>query len=324
MSQAPAGPAPQPVVAFSTIGLPREQRIEMWEHHNEAALIALRCRTLDSSDLDATEITTRVDRLHLARVQGSSHVVERDARTVERRPTGAVALFFSLAGDAFFYHDDGVRSLRPGQVLLCDADRPFLRGFSRGLEELVLTVPREVFAEVTGIAEVAAPEVHDFAGPGAAPAAHALAAAVGRAVREQGRSVADEPRLLGLVAALTGSTIGGTAATHLAAVRAHVELHLTDPHLSAASTAAAVGLSTRHLSRVLAEAGDGFPGYVLGRRLEHARRLLEQPGGALTVAEAARRSGFASPSHFSGSFRARFGETAADVRRRAQARPPAG
>jgi len=39
----------------------------------------------------------------------------------------------------------------------------------------------------------------------------------------------------------------------------------------------------------------------------------------LTVAEVAHRCGFASATHFSSAFKARFGETAGDVRRRAAA-----
>ena len=116
MRRAP-GSASAPV-AFSTVGLPIEQRIERWETHNEDALIGLRCRTLSADVLEATEINVQVDRLQLARVRGSSHVVERDLALIRRRPSESVALFFSLVGEAFFYHDDGVRKLPAG----ADAD----------------------------------------------------------------------------------------------------------------------------------------------------------------------------------------------------------
>ena len=56
---APAG-TPGPV-AFSTSGVPHEQRIELWENHNEDALIGLRCRTLTAAVLDATEINLQVE-----------------------------------------------------------------------------------------------------------------------------------------------------------------------------------------------------------------------------------------------------------------------
>ncbi len=307
-------------VSFSTVGLPDDRRVELWETHNADALIGLRCRTLDGSALEATELNVQLRQVHLARVTGTSHAVERDRAMALRRPTESVALFFSLAGEAFFYHDDGVRVLQPGQLLVCDADRPFMRGFSRGLEELVLKVPREVYAARTGTQVPDRPQVVDFSAR-ANTHAHTLAREVDRAVRAEAPVPVDEETVLELVAALAGPAgRADLAAAHRSAAQAYVDRHLADPRLSAAQVAAAVGLSTRHLSRVLAEGGTTFPQHVLARRLEAAHALLQQPTAArLTVAEVAHRCGFASAAHFSGAFAARYGERASDVRRRAAA-----
>jgi AraC-like DNA-binding protein len=307
-------------VAFSTVGLPDEQRIELWEGHNADALIGLRCRTLTAAVLEATEINVQLDRLHLARVRASSHVVERDHDLIRRRPTEAIALFFGLAGEAFFYHDDGVRSLQPGQMLMCDADRPFMRGFSQGLEELVLKVPRDVFADMTGLDGFAQPVVVDFAG-GTNSFAQALARHVGAAARAESWQPADEQVLLELVGALTDEgRRADLPSAHRAAARSYIDHHVSDPDLSAAQVAAAVGISTRHLSRVFAEDDTSLPKYVLARRLETARALLQQPAAtSMTIAEVAHQCGFTSAAHFSNAFTSRFGERATDVRRRATA-----
>jgi AraC-like DNA-binding protein len=307
-------------VAFSTVGLPDQQRIELWEGHNADALIGLRCRTLTAAVLEATEINVQLERLHLARVRGSSHVVERDHDLIRRRPTDAIALFFGLAGEAFFYHDDGVRSLQPGQMLMCDADRPFMRGFSQGLEELVLKVPRDVFADMTGLDGIAEPVVVDFAG-GTNPFAEALARRVGATARAESSQPADEQVLLELVGALTDEARRpDLPSAHRAAARAYIERHVCDHGLSAAEVAAAVGISTRHLSRVFAEDGSSLPQYVLARRLETARALLQKPAAtSMTIAEVAHHCGFTSAAHFSNAFTSRFGQRATEVRRRATA-----
>lgn len=122
--------APRPV-SFSTAGLPEAQKIARWEEHNAHALIGLRCHTLGAVTLDATELNLQLEQLHLARVRGNAHVVERPLEVIRSHPADAIAVYLTLVGEAFFYHDDGVRTLRPGQVLICDADRPFMRGFSR-------------------------------------------------------------------------------------------------------------------------------------------------------------------------------------------------
>jgi len=303
--------------AFTTVGLPEQQRVELWESHNADALIGLRCRSLTSSVLEATEINLQLDRLHLARVQGTSHVVERDQSMIRSRPTDAVALFFSLAGEAFFYHDDGVRTVQPGQLLVCDADRPFMRGFSQGLEELVLKIPREVFAEATGVQHVTKPLVVRFA-DGANAMAHALAAQVGAAARTEDPRPADERALLNLVAGLMGNDSAQPSGVHQKAAKAYIDRHFRDPRLSAGQVCAAIGISGRHLSRIFAEAGTSLPKYVLDCRLEAANALLQRPeAAAMKIATIALECGFTSTTYFSNAFAARYGERATDVRRRA-------
>lgn len=319
MTHVTSDPGAVQPVTFSTVGLPEAQRVELWEGHNADALIGLRCRTLTAAVLEATEINVQLDRVHLARVRGNSHVVERDLSMVRQRPAESVAMFFSLAGEAFFYHDDGVRTLKPGQMLLCDADRPFMRGFSQGLEELVLKIPRDVFADVAGIESVSRPLVFNFAA-GANSFAHTLARQIGGAARAQDPRPADEQTLLELVAALVGNSEDDLSAAHRAAAQTYIELHLSDPALSAAQVAAAVGISTRHLSRVFAQSRASVPQYVLGRRLDKARTLLEKPAAtSMTIAEVAHHCGFTSAAHFSSAFTTHFAERASDVRRRAAA-----
>ena len=318
VTRARSGP-PEPV-AFSTVGLPRDQRVELWENHNADALIGLRCRTLSGDVLEATEINVQLEHVHLARVRGSSHVVERDERMVRSRPAESVALFFSLAGEAFFYHDDGVRIVQPGQLLVCDADRPFMRGFSQGLEELVLKIPRALFADGTGIEQISSPRVVNFAA-GTNSHAHTLARQIGQAVRAQTPTAPDEATLLELVAAVAGPPReDDLSAAHRAAAQTFIERNLRDPGLSAAQVAAAVGISPRHLSRVFAEVGTSIPKYVSTRRLEVAHQLLQKPAAtSMTVAEIAHHCGFTSAAHFSNAFTTHFGERASDVRRRAAA-----
>src|ERR1700754_483968 len=69
---------------FSTAGLPEDQRIALWEDHNAQALIAVRCRSLQDTTLEATEINVALTRLQLARVLGNPHVVERTEKTVRQ------------------------------------------------------------------------------------------------------------------------------------------------------------------------------------------------------------------------------------------------
>ncbi|WP_436535280.1 helix-turn-helix domain-containing protein [Actinoplanes sp. HUAS TT8] len=297
---------PRRLVRFSTTGLPTARRIELWEDHNRDALIGLRCRVLGEQPFDGTELNLRLDRIQLARVHGNSHVVERPAEVIRKNPADAIAVYLAIRGEAFFYHDDGVFTLHPGQALVCDADRPFMRGFSRGLEELAIKVPRATFREVTGLDALHAPLVSE-----GDVAARTLARLTDRALR---LDEADEETMLHLLTSLTGRSPADPGRVHLANARAFIEDHLTDSGLNALRVAAGIGISERHLSRAFASTGKSLPQYVLGRRLERARALLLAAPGT-SVAEAATRCGFGSATYFSQAFRAHFGITAADVRR---------
>jgi AraC-like DNA-binding protein len=292
---------------FSTADLPVARRIELWEDHNRDALIGLRCRLLGDAPFDGTELNLHLDRVHLARVRGTSHVVERPAEVVRRNPADAIAVYLTLVGEAFFYHDGGVLTLRPGQALICDADRPFMRGFSHGLEEIAIKVPRAVFHDVTGLAAVPAPMVRTTS--------RALARSAGSALRADGGPV-DEQTVLHLIADMTGHRVADPVAVHLAKARAFVEDHLTDPGLTAGRIAAGIGISERHLSRAFAGTGTSLPRFVLTRRLERAHRQLTD-GSRAAVAEIAASCGFGTATYFTSAFRAHFGVRPTDVRRSA-------
>jgi AraC-like DNA-binding protein len=302
---------------FSTAGLPAARRIELWEGHNTAALIGLSCHTAVPGALEATEVNVQLGRIQLARVTGSPHVVERTAEVIRRSPADAVAVYVTLRGDAWFRHRDGTRDLRPGQVLICDADRPFARGFARGLEELAIKVPRAALLAGTGPTSLRPPVVAAFA-RGNDPYARVLARLVDRAARAERPVAADEGTVLDLVATLAAGRNADRTVALRAAARCFIEDHLADPGLGAARVAAATGISERHLSRVFAADGTTIPRHVLSRRLQLGYAMLSSPG--LTVADVAARCGFASATYFSHAFRERFGLRAGDVRREAARR----
>lgn len=102
-----------------------------------------------------------------------------------------------------------------------------------------------------------------------------------------------------------GSTV--RRALVLRAMR-HIDGHLADPGLSAASVAAALGVSTGYLQHVFQSARTTVGAHVRRRRLERCRDDLADPLRAREhVAEIAMRWGFGDMPHFSRAFRERFG-----------------
>ena len=313
-----------PARVFSTAGLPAARRVELWESHNASALIGLAVHS--GRPLEATEVNVQ-----LARVAGSPHAVARTADTIRRDPADAVAVYLLLRGDSWFRHDGGTQAVPAGTAVICEADRPFARGFALGLEELVVKVPH---AALAGVPDVREPRQVSLAGD---PYARALARAAGRATalaRPAGRTAAgagagagaeadghavpaDEATVLDLVSVLIAGRRASQAVSHRAAARSYIEDHLTEPGLGAARIAAAIGISERQLSRVFAADDTSVPRHILARRLGLAYALLAGTAGTVgtaPVAEVAARCGFTSAAYFSHAFAAHFGRRASEVR----------
>lgn len=291
---------------FSTAGLPAARRVELWERHNADALIGLAVRS--PRPLEATEVNVRLPGVQIARVTGSPHAVDRTPEVISRSPAAAIAVYLSLRGRSWFADAERTRTLAPGSALVCDADRPFTRGFDSGPSELVVKVPAQACA-----GSLMSPAVAEFATARPDPYARALARIAGEAARPGHREPVDERAVLDLVAVLAGGRRAAPAAAHRAAARCYIDEHLTDPGLSAGEIAAAIGVSERQLSRVFAAGGISVPRHILTRRLEAARRQLTRPDPA-PVAEVAARCGFRSAAYFSHVFREHFGVRAGELR----------
>lgn len=304
---------------FSTLGLRNATRVELWEEHNARALVGLECRTLNGSPLEATETNLQLGSLHFAHVVANPHVVERSSRHIAKSPTDGVALYFTLVGESFFYYRDGVHLQRPGGLLVCDVNEPFMRGFAHGLEEFAMRIPRSTFNELTDSPLPSSPITMNFSHT---PSANADAAALARLVHTTMTSpeVLDLPHTeetaIGLLRAIFSADGASSSSAHQRAALAYVERNLRDPRLSVAQVAHEIGISERHMSRVFGETGTGLARVILERRLDLARRILDSPeAGSRSVGEIAAYCGFSSHAHFARVFRERF--QASPVRLRA-------
>jgi AraC-like DNA-binding protein len=226
---------------------------------------------------------------------------------------------------------------------VCATDQPFARGFARGLEELVVTVPCSALTARSSATRLEAPVLTSFGASAKPPSgpgqyARALARITGRAARTQRPLPPDERTVLDLVTVLVSGEHAALAAAHRATARLYIEEHLTDASLGAPQIAAATGLSERQLSRLFAADGTSVPRHILTRRLQLAYSVLStQPSltsagrapttpaatnapSSDTIADIAARCGFTSVTYFSHTFRQHFGLRATDVRRDSQ--PP--
>ncbi len=97
----------------------------------------------------------------------------------------------------------------------------------------------------------------------------------------------------------------GSHSPHLVEAVAAMENHIADP-LSLPQLALIAGITPRHLNRLFTERlGQSAMAYYRELRLDVARRLIKDT--AMSVAEIAETTGFATPGHFSNAYKASFG-----------------
>lgn len=230
------------------------------------------------------------------------------------------------AGDVFFLNlplTDGTSAgqagrtarLGRGDFAIVDAAGPFELAFPRPFRQISLMLPHDLLAPLL-VAPGQATAVCVAGGTGLGAVASAAVRSLVRAGpsldAEAGRALAG--RLVDLVAlsvgAVTKAPPSANRALLLKAAQDAVEGSLGDPDLSPALVAARVGVSVSYLHRLFADTGCSFGRWTLGRRLDRARRDLEDPVRRhWTIAQIALEYGFEDPAHFSRVFKGRFGVT---------------
>jgi AraC-like DNA-binding protein len=103
---------------------------------------------------------------------------------------------------------------------------------------------------------------------------------------------------------------------HLTRVESFVRRNLADPDLGPETVAAACGISVRYLHELLRDTNRTLGQWIREERLEACRTALADPSCNRTVADVAYGWGFTDQAQFSRLFKAQFGATPREYRRR--------
>ncbi|MET1154375.1 helix-turn-helix domain-containing protein [Arthrobacter sp.] len=307
--------SPATATRFSTLNVPRDERLPLWEEYNKRSLIGLHCRTLAANSLLAAQRNLQLNRVRFTEIKGNDHVVERSLRDIRSTPADNILLCLLSEGNAFYYHSGGAETLAAGDAVLYDADQPFMYGFSTDMRQVILEIPRSAYLERTGSPGLAGPQVLRAGGSLAGSHAQALVGIIRNALTAPPADVQPvEDAALDLFDRIVGAKSGSTGA-YLLAAKEFVRRHLREPDLSAARIARAVGISERHLGRIFAAEETTIARFVMESRLQRARDMLTaESNNSIPVSTVAESLGFVSAAHFSRSFKQAFGHTPREAR----------
>ena len=278
--------------------------------------------TVDAAD-DAFEGVMDVRRfggLDLSRIASSAAIVRR------RRPSGGGehARYFKLhiqeSGSSLNVQDGHEAVLRPGDLLLCDSSRPYSIRFDQPNRMLVLRLPEDRLAarfEDTdalvgrrlGVESLGASLLSAFVhNLWAAPAANDDEADC------EGPLLDAAINLLAAAHGVTPAAPGPLAPCSKQRIRRFVDENLCDPELSVTGVARALGLSPRYVQMAFAEIATTPLAYIRRKRLQLAAQQLRRHGAGCNITELGFSLGFNDLSHFSRSFKARYGVGPRDYR----------
>lgn len=256
-------------------------------------------------------LTRLEDGVSLSRISASAQTVTRRRADVTAAPCDAVFVNIQLAGRSVVRQRGIETRLPAGSLALLDARQPFEMYFDAPFRQACLHVPMTWLAGDGFDPAIAVARRVDCA--------PMLGTGFLRDLDDAHRETGTGDAMAHLLGRLSLHYAAGGADTladrHLALIRRYVDDNCRDPDLSPSQVAAHFRVSVRHLHKLFARAGISFGRYLLHSRLEQARDLLSVRRDR-TIAEVAAEAGFAGASHFTRSFRRRYGEAPSAVRRR--------
>jgi AraC-like DNA-binding protein len=317
-AEIPVG-APE-LTCWSTDDVDKTQRIDYYEETVARSMIPVGIRMRCASDFSSSMKMTSVDGFSVLRIKGSPHEVYRAEREIAR--SGAHKYHLLLTCETpWTLHHQGAVALEAGEAVLLDSQRP---------QTSTTTVPYEMVHVMLDAAwlDQWVPQPDMLVGrkiTAATPWGNSLASFAKVLTPEL---LLDSPlpaRLLsdhlGAMLALACNEMDQKVAPRKSETsQRHRILDMlaqqcTDPQLTAKDVAASLNVSVRTLHRALALTKETFGPLLIEARLRIARRMLESRIFMnMTVSEIAKRTGFATSSHFARVFHSVYGMTPSGFR----------
>ncbi|TPQ23834.1 helix-turn-helix domain-containing protein [Streptomyces sporangiiformans] len=262
----------------------------------------------------------------VARIRGSGHVVSRLPRAITSTDPELLKVTLHGSGNAIASQGRSQSPAGSGDLVVLDMTRPYRLAVSEGCDVIAVGVPRAALGRhCDAVARLSAQRLPTDSGAQAVLAA--FLSGLGRHLDELAAPadshVADALVSL-LVAAFTERVPEqvDTATDLVDRIRVYALANIADPSLCVESVAAAHGISARHLHRLFRHTGTTFAAWLRSERLDRIRRDLLDPAHAgRTAAAVAARWGLHDPGHIGRALKARYGQTARDLREAAATGP---
>lgn len=311
------------VLDLSTEPITPRERFDYWQDVICDVFVKLdAARLVDPDKFTAKLNSVQSGNVRLSRIACEPHQVTRAKRGIARDGEQYYLVNLLMSGRCDALTQDGrTVALGPGDFAVSATSRPYRLRFETAFDMFVFHIPEMMLDGLLPGAGGSSALVVGQASATNALLPPLLENIVRKASTDASASV---PHLtaaaVDLVAAsLTESyELGSTPSTrtaHLLRAKTYIEEHAGDPELAPAEVAGAASVSPRYLHALFQAEGTTVARYVLARRLAHAARdLVDSRLLPVTVGEIGHRAGFKDASHFTRSFKEKYGVTPREYR----------
>jgi len=312
-------------VTYSTSEVPPLKCVDYWREVVTKELARHEFHSGVGANFSATLRMGLLGALGFAQFKFDPCAIDRTPRDVACCPNEDFILTLQLAGQSVFLQDGREALMERGSLALFDLRRPWGAIHHTPVECIGMSIPRQALTSRLGNAAALTARAMPADKPVAGLASgflnllsdrlDALEGPTGSGVAEQAMD------LLALAfsaeTSQNGVTLSSSRASTLLRLKSVIEGRLWEPAFKPAAAAAQAGISIRYANALLSQEGFSMERFILFRRLERCRRALEDPAQAhRTIGEIAFGWGFSDLSHFGRRFRAEYGFTPGDYRRR--------
>jgi AraC-like DNA-binding protein len=291
------------------------RRLAVWQDIVCDTFVGLDCRSDLHDGFWGTVAQSRIGAASFTRVDSCAQNVLRTPSRIARASEDFVLVALGNSGVNGVYQDGREAIVSAGEFVVYDTTRPYELRFDDNFSQTIFQVPRKLLQQRVGSFDTLTattfskdhplePLVYDFLTSLSRTVDH-VDSATGARLLEQA---------LDLVAMAFAERMHDRPeqSFHRSATlyrfKNYILTHLRDPDLSMSRAAAAVGISPRYASDLMAGEQNSFSHYVQAQRLEGCKRDLSDPAQAARhVSDIAFAWGFNDLAHFSRIFKQRFG-----------------
>jgi AraC-like DNA-binding protein len=313
-------------VVLNTSSSVPDRRLAVWQDIVCDTFVGLDCRSEIREAFWGAVSQSAVGPATFTRVDSCAQRVFRTPSRIARASQDYVLVALGNSGVNGVYQDGREAIVAAGQFVIYDTTRPYELRFDDSFSQTILQMPRKLLQQRIGAFDALTATTFSSDRP-LEGLAYEFLVSMSKVIDHVDPATATRllDQGLDLIAMAFAERMHQRSpdqSVHRSALLYRLKntilTQLSDPELSMSGVAAAIGISPRYASDLMADEQISFRSYVQSQRLERCKRDLSDPAHAARhVSDVAFAWGFNDLAHFSRIFKQRFGASPREWREQA-------